>query len=208
MTKTAHTPARTTSTKRRPVAVRTASLVGTSLAAALLFVGCGSADSESDTATSDSAASAETSDAGESVETPATPDSADEATDVNEEDAIPAPTEPVEIPEEAEEFLEDMGVETDLPDEWPAELPTPEGFTLLSAADVGAPDVVSYSVIFQAAGDVDTMPYFDSLIAAGFEPQTEVTPELTPFVSQDWDLVVGSASDGNLTTITVTLLGR
>ena len=91
---------------------------------------------------------------------------------------------------------------TELPDDFPGDVPLPDGMTIVSTASMASPDGTTYVV----NGSVDrgvseaNDAYVEALVAAGFEQvQMTETPDGTFFTFGDdeWDVAGGfSVADG------------
>lgn len=93
-----------------------------------------------------------------------------------------------------------------LPDGWPSEVPSPEGFTVQASARSGSGDTATYTVTWKADGDQTTAitSYVDSLKAAGFTVTSQVAASdmggsggVYELASASWQVgLVASVSDG------------
>ncbi len=97
----------------------------------------------------------------------------------------------------------------ELPDDWPGDVPTPDGLDIESVASIDADGSVSFTVMGSVDGDHVAWieDYGAQLEAAGFERNTfiETGDDVSGFYQRDpYDLYVNSASFGS-TTISVTL---
>jgi hypothetical protein len=100
------------------------------------------------------------------------------------------------------------GATTELPDEWPSDVPAPDGLAIASAfvvSDTGS-EAISVSGTVDGEGFLDE--YGSTLEAAGFESTSEFSADGTAnrmYSSDTWSVAVSYAEDesGNQVTISV-----
>ena len=109
---------------------------------------------------------------------------------------------------ESDEGSFSSGTTTELPDDWPSEIPEPDGLTISSAMVIGSDAEQAISVTGSVDGDAFVDSYADALTSAGFEEEEAFTSANTIrnlYVNATWTVTifyVGDQSD-NLVTVSV-----
>lgn len=96
---------------------------------------------------------------------------------------------------------------TDLPEEWPDAVPTPDGLSIVSSTQTNDGSTTGIVLIGEAgSGFLDD--YASTLEAAGFELESEFSADTTSqrsYTSATWNVAVGVFEDGDAVQATVTV---
>lgn len=108
---------------------------------------------------------------------------------------------------ESEDGSFSIGADGELPDDWPADVPEPDGLQVASAVSTSDGDDIGFVVAGGADADfVDR--YGAALESAGFVLQSESSSEVLQqrsYENDTWGVSVGSVSDGGDVQATVTV---
>ncbi len=109
---------------------------------------------------------------------------------------------------ESEDGSFSAGAATAVPDDWPSDVPEPDGLTIEGAASTNDGGTLGFVVTGQTDDPDFADDYGSALESAGFEVETEFTSEgavQRQYGNGTWGVAVGLFGDGSAAQVTITV---
>jgi hypothetical protein len=115
-----------------------------------------------------------------------------------------------EVVVESEDGSFSTGSATELPEEWPADVPEPDGLSIATATVIGSDTERTISVGGTVSGDGFVDSYADALESAGFTEDSSFTSDgniNNNYSNDPWTVNVSFFGNGSENQVTVTIFG-
>ena len=109
---------------------------------------------------------------------------------------------------ESEDGSFSIGATTELPEQWPGDVPQPDGLSIESATVIGSDSEQAVSVAGSVSGPEFVDSYEGALLAAGFTEESSFTSEGTinnTYTNGQWTMSVGYYGEGETNQVTISL---